>query len=118
MIASEIERLERELGSPLPDGYREFLLAYPVEASTELRRYDLFDNADAVIEQTRLFRRYLTDDADPTQHLVIGDSGCGDRICLDVNSSEILFWSHIDEDFAPLADSIDEYYRIAAVEVD
>ena len=110
MNASDLQRIETQLAVELPAAYREFLLAYPEDAPQEVRRYDLFDDATAVVEETCVFRRYLVEEASPERLAVIGDCGCGDKVCLDLEDGTVLFWSHSEEEFAPLAESIGEYY--------
>ena len=110
MNTSDVQRIESQLAAELPASYREFLLAYPEDAPAEVRRYDLFDDATAVMEETLVFRRYLVEEASPERLLVIGDSGCGDKVCLELETGAVLFWSHAEEDFAPIAESISEYY--------
>ena len=110
MTPSDVERIEERLATSLPGGYREFLLAYPDDAPEEVRRFDLFDEPGALVEETLVFRRYLGDEASPERLAVIGDSGCGDRVCLDLATAEVLFWSHAEESFVPLAASVEEYY--------
>lgn len=113
MKPADVERIEAILAAPLPSGYREFVLGYPSDAQADVRRCDLFDDAAEVIGQTLVFRRHLVEDA-PRALLVIGDGGCGDKVCLDLDSAAVLFWNHIDEDFVPVAGSVAEYYSMVA----
>lgn len=114
MNPADLQRIEHRLSTTLPEGYREFLLAYPAAAPEEVRRYDLFDDPATLVEETLIFRRYLGEDAAPERLVVIGDSGCGDRVCLDLATEEVLFWSHAEEEFVPIADSVEEYYSAVA----
>ena len=114
MTPVDLRHLEEQLGVSLPASYREFLTAYPADASAEVRRYDLFDDPDIVADETLVFRRYLAEHATSERLVVIGDGGCGDKACLDLASGAVLFWSHVEEDFVPLADSTAEYYAALA----
>ena len=116
MIPSDVLQIERCLGKNLPEDYRAFLIAYPTDAPADIRQFGLFDDPAAIVEQNFIFRRYLADDAACDRYIVIGDIGCGDRVCLDRESSTVFVWSHADEDFSPLATSVEDYYRIAVSE--
>ncbi len=116
MRSSDVSQIEVRLGNSLPEDYRTFLTAYPADAPEELRRYNLFDDPAVIVEQTLMFRRYLTDETNGDRYIVIGDIGCGDRVCLDRESSAVVFWSHVDEDFLPLAGSVTDYYRLSVSE--
>ena len=116
MTTADLDRIEARLGLPLPPGYRAFLANYPADAPAEVRRYELFDAPAAVLDETAVFRRYLEAE-DDDRWLVIGDSGCGDRICLDLTTERVAFWSHDAESFEHLAESVEEYYRLAVAEL-
>jgi len=115
MTVVDVERIESQLAA-LPADYREFLLRYPSDAPDDVRRCDLYDDPAEVVEQTLVFRRYLAEET-PRGLVVIGDGGCGDKVCLDLDSSAVLFWSHVEEDFVPLAESVGEYYAAVVVPV-
>lgn len=109
----DVQRIESALAAALPSEYRAFVLGYPSDAPDEVRRCDLYDDPAEVIDQTLVFRRYLAEESPPGL-VVIGDGGCGDKVCLDLESSAVLFWSHAEEEFAPVAGSVAEYYATVA----
>lgn len=116
MFPADVLQIEARLGVALPGDYRGFLIDYPIDAPDNLRRYDLFEDPATIVDETLAFRRYLTDDAERERYIVIGDLGCGDRVCLDQNSNAVLLWSHVDEEFAPLATCVADYYHLAVTE--
>ncbi|MGC1273933.1 MAG: SMI1/KNR4 family protein [Planctomycetaceae bacterium] len=116
MPPADVLQIEARLGAALPDDYRAFLIDYPADAPDDLRRYGLFEGSAAIVDETLVFRRYLTDDATRERYVVIGDIGCGDRVCLDQSTNAVLLWSHVEEDFAPLANCVADYYRLAITE--
>ena len=117
VCAASLTRLEDLLSIALPCRYRDFLCDYPDDTPYEVRTSDLFSDPHAIAEETRAFRESHGDGPDARRWLVIGTLGDGDRICLDLDTDRVVFWSRDEDHFEPIATDIRAYYRIAAAEL-
>jgi len=80
----DLSRIEDELGVELPEGYRQLMLDYPFPDGKGNTNENLWDDADAVIEKTALYRSPRVHNVWPSHFVYIGDDQAGCPYAIDV----------------------------------
>lgn len=116
-----IARIEAELGLNLPAEYVRFLQNYPAELrALGISSLQLADEPCRVIELNREVRlRPLFGAQWPPRYLAIGEDGCGDYYCLDLDrpGPPVLFFEHdAGATFAEQAPTLDQWLPLIAEE--
>ena len=117
-----IKKLEFDIGSSLPDDYKDFLISYdgglPEPAAFDIPREnnssivkEFFGLDTPLLTASIEYNRRMYENRIPKKFLVIGCDVFGNRIILGIkndNYGEIFFWDHENE---ADEDNVEEYYE-------
>lgn len=90
MTPTDIEKIEKETGLKLPQGYIDIVTHYPAELlDSDAADFGLLDDPDVIIEENISVRKsgYFGEKW-PDHYLIIGQNGCGDYYVTNLNSNE------------------------------
>ena len=114
MKREDVDRIESELNIKVPNAYRDLVTNYPEEFYEWGADYDLSDSPDRVVEINREVRTEPFYGLKwPDRYFAIGENGCGDYYCLDLQGdfTGVIFFDHEVGQFIRKFSSLDEWWR-------
>jgi hypothetical protein len=118
MTFDDFDSIEGQLGLDLPPEYRRLLEHYPAELFRSVGQFELSDNPRFVIEETTRCRLegFSGESRPESKLLVIGDDGCGNYCCLDLNQepATVVAYDHETDSFSVIAWSLEGWLKSLA----
>jgi len=113
MTRDQIELIEKETGTKLPNGYVQVLLNYPSELlGTEAEDFGLLNDPVSVIEENKDVKQNgFFGEPWPERYFVIGLNGCGDYYVINHQNQEFTVGFACHESMAcnPYANNLAEF---------